>query len=117
MQLKFRTMLCFFNIARCNPVIFFINQFLKCFITFLLIGQFGVTTAHPNDAFCVGIKSQFDMHILNHFVPSQCFLLLLFYPDAERVIWISSCNSELAYWGCCLLAYFFSSYLFFILFF
>ena len=37
------------------------------------------------------------MHILNHFVTAQCFLLLLFYPDAERVIWIRSGNSELAY--------------------
>ena len=32
----------------------------------------------------------FGMHILNHFVPAHCFLLLLFYPDAERVIWMCS---------------------------
>ena len=37
------------------------------------------------------------MHILNHLVPAQCFRLLLFYPDAERVIWMRSGNSELAY--------------------
>ena len=37
------------------------------------------------------------MHILNNFVTAQCFLLLLFYPDAERVIWMRSSNSELAY--------------------
>ena len=37
------------------------------------------------------------MHILNRFVTAQCFLLLLFYPDAERVIWMRSGNSELAY--------------------
>ena len=39
------------------------------------------------------------MHILNHFVTAQCFLSRLFYPDAERVIWICRGNSELAYCG------------------
>ena len=40
------------------------------------------------------------MHILNHFVTAQCFRLLLFYPGAERVIWMRSGNSELAYYPC-----------------
>ena len=38
------------------------------------------------------------MHILNHFVTAQCFLLLLFYPDAERdqrVIWILDAQWQL----------------------
>ena len=38
------------------------------------------------------------MHILNHFVTAQCFVLLLFYPHAERVIWMHSGNSDLAYY-------------------
>ena len=37
------------------------------------------------------------MPILNHFVTAQCFLLLLFYPDAEHVTWMRSGNFELAY--------------------
>ena len=37
------------------------------------------------------------MHDLNNFVPAQCFLLLVYYPDTERVIWMRSGNSKLAY--------------------
>ena len=37
------------------------------------------------------------MHILNNFVAAQCFLLLLFYPDAERII--SGPAERIEKWG------------------
>ena len=40
--------------------------------------------AHPNDAFCVGIKNSISIHSIFKWN---------FYPVAERVIWTRSCNS------------------------
>ena len=51
------------------------------------ISEFGVATAHPNIAFCVGIKISISIHSIQ----------MVFYRDAERVIWVRSPNSELAY--------------------
>ena len=39
------------------------------------------------------------MHASMSVVLAGCYFSTAFYPDAERVIWMRSRNSELAYWN------------------